>query len=882
MKPETSFPPGRGRARGATRPALTGLAVAAMLAFSTAAHPLSLGRMSVLSALGEPLRAEIDVTSLTPEQTASLQVGLASAEVYRAAGMDYSELLRGTQVVLTRRTDGRSVLQVSSDRAARDPFVDLILQATWANGRLVREYTVLLDPPRPDAPGLVEPRMPPPSSAIADAVAPPPPALPAVASVPAPARPPAPQVPQLPNRTEAARSVVATPAPPVPALALSDDAAAEVGPRVAEASGGRTISTREVPAGGNADRSVGTGGAVARPAASPPSSSAAAKVRARASATPAPRTSPPSIAGRYTVRAGDTLYRIARDARPEAVSLDQMLVALYRSNAQAFRGDNMNRLFAGAVLTVPDAATAAGIDAVEARQVIQAHSADMAAYRQLLAERAGLTGEGSATRASGRVEALVKDSRQPATPSPDQLRLSQATLSGTPSTEVALSRQAETQEAARRESEIQRNLQALKQLEGDTKTASAPDASSGVAGAAPAVGAATTEPGSGPALSGIPTAQAITSPATESAAASAPADQASAPAEPSVVAAEDAHSPMLAMYGLAAGGALGTLLLALGGVRLIRHRKGMTAPSFLSDREAIEPRGDLPEIPSLNATEMTLDEAVAQRMSDAPAAGPDVTDARTGDPVAEAEVYMAYGRMQDAERLLQSAMREEPHRLDIQLKLLEFYAAQKDLESFDAQAENLYESSRGQGPEWSRALGLRRSLVPSPPAAPRVSAGGTDAGASFDDDVDLGFPPEPSAGLSPTLDAREVAAMARAPRPTPPEASSLPLRPIRSEVVPSLGPEPERIEADDFALEVDPVARSRPPRPQRDVDLGQISLPGAADPEAGDPLDRKLALAEEFTQIGDVERARDLLGEVAAKGDAPLSERARRLLNALG
>ena len=114
MKPETSFPPGHGRAQGATRPALTGLAVAAMLAFSTAAHPLGLGRMSVLSALGEPLRAEIDVTSLTAEQTASLQVGLAPAEVYRAAGMDYSELLRGTQVVLTRRADGRAVLQVSS------------------------------------------------------------------------------------------------------------------------------------------------------------------------------------------------------------------------------------------------------------------------------------------------------------------------------------------------------------------------------------------------------------------------------------------------------------------------------------------------------------------------------------------------------------------------------------------------------------------------------------------------------------------------------------------------------------------------------------------------------------------------------------------------
>ena len=582
------------------------------------------------------------------------------------------------------------------------------------------------------------------------------------------------------------------------------------------------------------------------------------------------------------MRAGDTLYRIARDARPEAVSLDQMLVALYRSNPQAFSGDNMNRLLAGAVLTVPDAAAAAGITAGEARQVIQAHSADMAAYRQRLAERAGLTGEGNATRASGRVEALVQDRRQPATPSADQLRLSQATLAGTPSTEAALSRQAETQEAARRESEIQRNLQALKQLEGETKTASAPDASSGMGGAAPAVGVASAEPGSGPALSGVPTAQAPVPTEADGAAASAPVAQASAPAEPPAVDAVEAHSPMLAMYGLAAGGALGTLLLALGGVRLIRRRKGKPEPSFLSDREAIEPSGDLPEVPSLNATAMTFDEAVAQRMSDAPAAGPDMTDARSGDPVAEAEVYIAYGRLQQAEGLLQSAMRDEPHRLDIQLKLLELYAAQKDLEAFDAQAETLYEMSGGQGPEWSRALGLRRSLVPPPPAAPQVSAGGTDAGASLDDDVDLGFPPQPAASLSPTLDAREVAAMARAPRPTPPDASSLPPRPIRPEVVPSLGPEPEQIEADDFALEVDPVARSRPPRPQRDVDLGQTSLPGAADPDAGDPLDRKLALAEEFIQIGDVEGARDLLGEVAAKGDGPLKERAQRLLSTLG
>ena len=250
------------------------------------------------------------------------------------------------------------------------------------------------------------------------------------------------------------------------------------------------------------------------------------------------------------MRAGDTLYRIARDARPEAVSLDQMLVALYRSNPQAFSGDNMNRLFAGAVLTVPDAAAAAGITAGEARQVIQAHSADMAAYRQRLAERAGLTGEGSATRASGRVEALVQDRRQPAVPSADQLKLSQATLAGKPSTEAVLSQQAEAQEAARREGEIQRNLEALKKLEGDPKSAAASDPASATGSAAPATAAAATEPEPGPAVSGSVTAQAPTPSETEGAAAPAPTAQDAAPVAPAGVEPEEAHSPMLAMYGL--------------------------------------------------------------------------------------------------------------------------------------------------------------------------------------------------------------------------------------------------------------------------------------------------------------------------------------------
>jgi len=885
LKPESPVLPRRGRARVSTRPVLSGMAAATLLALASSVHAFSLGRMNVLSALGEPLRAEIDVTSLSAEQTASLQVGLASAEVYRAAGMDYSELLRGTQVTLTRRPDGRSVLQVSSDRAARDPFIDLILQATWANGRLVREYTVLLDPPRPDAPSANEPRPAAPANVAVDVA----PAAPVASASMATAAPAAAAPPAAPAATPApapARPVAATPAPPVPALppAASSTRSTSSSPSAPSPAPGRTASTLPGPAAAAGGRALSSTAPAARPAApATASASPSAKVRARPAATS--RTSPPSIAGKYTVKAGDTLYRIARDARPEAVSLDQMLVALYRSNPRAFSGDNMNRLFAGAVLTVPDAAAVAGITPGEARQVIQAHSADMTAYRQRLAARAGLMGEDSATRASGRVEALVQDRTRPASASPDQLKLSQASVAGKPAPEAALSQQAAAQEAGRREGELQRNIEALKQLEGDAKTASGPagapttgdrPAGSVVAGTAggesaglPAVAAAQ------PALADAPA-----QPGAEAATPSSPAAaDATAPA-PAGADTEDAHSPMLAMYGLAAGGALGTLLLALGGARWIRRRKGKAGASFLPEHEAIEPSGDLPEVPSLNASTMSFDDAVAQRMGAQIDPGPEAAEPRSADPVAEADVYIAYGRLQQAEGLLQSAMRDEPHRLDIQVKLLELHAMQKDLEAFDAQAETLYEMSGGQGPEWTRALSLRRSLAPAPAPAPRASAAEPDR--SFEDDVDLAFPPEPAGTLAPTLDANEVSAMARAPRPVPVGASSLPPRPTRPEALPSLGPEPQQTEAGDFSLDLDATVVSRPPRPQRDVDLGQTPLPGAADPEAGDPLDRKLALAEEFIQIGDVEGARDLLVEVDAKGDGPLKERAQRLLSTLG
>ncbi|MDE1998341.1 MAG: hypothetical protein KGI52_05380, partial [Burkholderiales bacterium] len=160
--------------------ALNRVAVAAACTVLTlapaASWALGLGKLNVQSALGEPLQAEIDVSSLSTEEGASLKVRVASTETYRAAGVDYNSVLTATRITLQRRSDGRPYLKITSDRSVQEPFVDVILDLTWSSGRLVREYTLLFDPPSTKSATTV---------ATAPVISPVPPA-PTPASVPAP------------------------------------------------------------------------------------------------------------------------------------------------------------------------------------------------------------------------------------------------------------------------------------------------------------------------------------------------------------------------------------------------------------------------------------------------------------------------------------------------------------------------------------------------------------------------------------------------------------------------------------------------------------------------------------------------------------------------
>ena len=129
------------------RTAIAAAALTLLGVSSSEVFALSLGRISVQSALGEPLRAEIEVPNITAEEAASLKTNVAPPAEFTSAGLEYNAALSVLQATLARKADGRSYIRLSSDRPINDPFVDLILEASWSSGRILRDYTMLFDPP---------------------------------------------------------------------------------------------------------------------------------------------------------------------------------------------------------------------------------------------------------------------------------------------------------------------------------------------------------------------------------------------------------------------------------------------------------------------------------------------------------------------------------------------------------------------------------------------------------------------------------------------------------------------------------------------------------------------------------------------------------------
>ena len=856
--------------------ALTGVAAAALWLATPNAWALGLGRLAVQSALGETLRAEIDVTSLTPEEAANLRVRVAPPDSYKAAGIDYNAVLPGTQVTLQRRADGRPYLRLNSDRVVQEPFVDVILEINWSSGRLVREYTMLFDPPT-----------------IARAPAPPP-AAPAAAPSIAAAVPP--------------------PAAPMPRAA--------------------------------------------RPAATP---AAEPRQPVTAAASPAP-----TGADEYRVKQGDTLSRIAGRTQRGGVSLDQMLVSLFRANPSAFVGENMNRLKSGVVLQVPSADDAKAIAAGEARQVIQAQSADFGAYRQRLAGAVPAAKvESPSQKATGKVQAAVEDRKQAAAPSPDKLMLSKAGAASKPGgAEDLIAKSGETKDSATRMAELAKNAEDLKKLRaaassaaGRPGAAAAPAAPTTIA-AAPVAKPAPTPPAPPPAPPPPPPpppapppppppapAPVVAAPPATTAAASVPVAPttaaASAPAMPApVVAAAPAASatapPAPAKPGPAPAiakeepGLLGSLLddnplaLALGGglIALLagfgiyrftkRSKKDSGETSFLESRlqpDSFFGASGGQRIDTRDASGASS--SMSYSLSQLDAIG-DV------DPVAEADVYLAYGRDLQAEEILKEAMRGNPERMAIRTKLLEVYAKRRDIKGFELLATQLFSLTQGQGEDWAKAQEMGAQVDPEnalykPGGAPAAGVTGAGPvleplGASTMPQSVLPSPSQFNPSVQPTLqdDSRvdldleldlggETAPTAPSPLQARHAADSRAAgtgnrmsldRPMPDLTPPSPAAARAPAPAVEFdlagiSLDLDMPAKGTPAAPAAPSGFGVSDLSALDDAEPGDPLARKLELAEEFRQIGDMEGARDLLQEVIAKASGTLKSKAQGMLDRL-
>ena len=790
----------------------------ACLAALPGAVPLAgafgLGHVVVLSTLGQPLSANIEITQITPDEAQSLRVGVAPDSMYAASRLNYSDALQGATVVLRQDAAGHAYLHLSGTRPVHEPFVDLLLRADWSHGELTRNYTLLLDPPGFREPGV------------------------------------APIMPQAP--APLARAVQ------------------------------RTL--------------------------------------------PAAHPSPASRSG-YTVQRGDTLFSIARSYAGGEVSLDQMLAALYSANQGAFIDGDINRLRVGAVLKVPSARQADAISAGQAHQIIVAHSGDFAAYRRRLAELSPTQAGGQARSMHGTVQARVHEPGSGASGPQSQLRLSQAGVAVPGQTAEAnwIAAQKQAEALAAKLAAAKADVAALAKLAASA-SAAARAMQPGAAASAPqaAVHASTAA-----AAASVPAAAGASAPASGAAraAASAPAAKGSqaspasaplhtasappkpAPAQPEAKPGAKPHEPAAEPHGPGLfGGLLANPLLAPAGLLL----GVLLAGWAVLRRRRASGRGQASVFDShMGGTDSFFGASGGERvdtnnstLGSSMQYSPSQVESVDVDPVAEADVYLAYGRDLQAEEILKEALKNHPDRNAARLKLLEIYAKRKDARSFELTAAELFTRTDGVGDEWKKVQELGRGLDAANPLyhntqPPMMGTSATTiTGGDFDASQPVSTEPAPTmpptellAGL-PSLSGLDEPAGSGSALDLSLDLGGEGASHAAGAPAASAAEEPKDMGLDfdlsalTLAPAAEPAAPSAPPAASEPAPLEfDLGLPPVAEPSPSAPaqaLDTRLALVEESRAMGDLDSARHLLHEIIAESDGETRAQAEKLLAQLG
>jgi pilus assembly protein FimV len=407
-----------------------------------------------------------------------------------------------------------------------------------------------------------------------------------------------------------------------------------------------------------------------------------------------------SSARQIVVRPGDTLTKIAQREKLSDFSLEQMLVGIFRKNREAFVGDNMNRLRAGNVIRIPVESELQAIPTKEATSEIRIHMADWRAHKDSLAVRPTFQAQTTTERAgrseSGVVEAASDQVNvQTQSESAYVVEVSKGSgdmdlgSQGLEERLIATEKQLEEQKA--RAGELEKIIAELTSLaQSKQNLGSAIQSADG---------------------------QGITAPKKST------QGDAGAPWQAKIIEGV-LHQPLYLLMPI-----LALLIIGLWVSKRLNRLDD-------SNDEMMQPVGD-------NGERVGLDAAAFVQ-----AGGTNV--ARDQDPVEDADIFIAYGRYPQAEKILKEALSLEPKRLDVLLKLAEVYSRQKDLANFDAVAERVADVTSQTGAYWERLVALGYLINPTNERyAEGKFASERQASVKPVDlssiDLDLGNPPSPKA-----------------------------------------------------------------------------------------------------------------------------------------
>ena len=643
----------------------------------SALFALGLGEIHLNSALNQPFDADIELVSATQEDLGALRAALANNETFAKYGLDRPAFLSDFTFRVFKGANGEDVLKVTSPRPVTEPFVTLLVEASWPRGRLLREYTVLLDPPV---------FAPTPSSAEAPVAT--------------------------PRSTSAA-----APAPRPESLSSESPAPAS------EA---------------RAPRSV----AATSPGIEPGSS--------------------------YRVQPNDTLWEIASAANPGSrADVNRAMVSIFQNNPQAFEG-NINVLRSGSVLKIPQSGEIAAISA-------SAASAEVARQYQMWKEGAASSGSAAGGESSGRLRLVT----------PEQGTAAPSTSTSAPAVPPATDAQsaglkarvgqleAELAEAKRLLEVKNAELATLQGQQAQGQPAQGPAAGGEVAVTPPGT------PGDVPVqaepAAATPAVEPTAEPAkTEPAKAEPPKKKKKTPPraapEPSLfdriaeywwvlaaLAAVIAAALLLPRLRRARGSSESDLEEALG--RDLRAATRTTAAPARGNRDGdivVEEKRPVDTAAPLTAPAVA--EAPRRTVSiEDTLSGDGAASIEAGDPLAEADFHMAYGLYDQAADLVQLAIKREPRRRELKLKLLEIFFVWGNKDRFLELAREM-SASRADAPagEWDKVLIMGKQIASEDAlfaGTPRAAAADLDmelhgGTGTFDIDLDSGSPTPTDIDLS--------------------------------------------------------------------------------------------------------------------------------------